>query len=80
MAGTALKGSVWPSPTLAAGRAPDRLKSVPALVSVVPVRLGSVLWGSVVNATLPRPVRTAARAGRAVRTLAPSLMSPTHQL
>lgn len=85
VAGTALEGSVWPSPVLTIGlalatSAPGLLRSVPALVSAVPVRLGRVIDGCVLNATLPRPVRTAGSAARADRTLAPGRASSACKL
>ena len=85
VAGTALEGSAWPSPALTAGlalagSARGLLRSVPALASVVLVRLGRVVNGCVLNATLPRPVRTAGSVERAVCTLAPGRASSACKL
>ena len=56
------------------------VRSVPALARVVLVRLGRVVNGCVLNATLPRPVRTAGSVERAVCTLAPGRASSACKL
>lgn len=80
VAGTALLAIVWFSPDLAAGLAelrslPALIRSAPALAKALPTLLGTTCCGCVLNATLPRPVRTAGSACLVDRIVAAGLAS-----